>query len=340
MVDDVMISAVRITLGYSVIFTIFYYFVNLPKYGTATSDIINRGGITCEANRTCLDDVGVVGEWVRVGRNRTFAAPFCCGRPTTIWKCSDFFDEYTWQSPNIPAVFNPVDTCRLLGNSTVLLIGDSTMDQFTLTLENSLWPGKCQTQVTFGLSDTLVGRSYGRMNRGKVWKELVEEIKPDIVIVTVGAHILSDDASYTEIVDQVLNEMQVMQQENPDLKFAWKTQSPGGCTKDIVSPTDTSMAAKKLNFTDNSYGKDHYNWYQFYNRDLMLLSRLQMVGIPSLDMRMLYSQSDAHISSQSGRHIMRGVIDCLHICLPGPLDVVGQLFHQLLLDFHDNQNRS
>lgn len=68
------------------------------------------------------------------------------------------------------------------------------------------------------------------------------------------------------------------------------------------------------------------------NRDLLLLSTLQEFDIPSIDMRMLYSRSDAHPSSQSGREIMKGVIDCLHYCLPGPLDVAGPLFHQLLLE--------
>lgn len=233
--------------------------------------------------------------------------------------------------------FDPVDICNLLGNSTVLLIGDSTMEQFSATLVNSLWDGECQNQITMGQSDTLVGRNYGNMNRGKVWSVLVEEMKPDIVIVTVGAHILSDDASYIEIIDQVLNEMQEMRIIFPNIKFAWKTQTPGGCTKEIVSPKNATTAAMKRNFTEKSYGKDHYNWYQFYNRDLMLLNRLAKIGIPSLDMRMLYSRSDAHISSQSGRQLMRGTIDCLHMCLPGPLDVVGRLFHQLLVDLNLRQ---
>lgn len=319
--------------------TVFTYFFNRPIYSSAaatstTTSHIKGGRITCDS-RTCVDPVGVVGEWVSVGRGRSFTAPFCCGRESG-WVCNDFFDEYEWQSENIPSIFDPIDTCHLLGNSSVLLVGDSTMGQFSDTLMNSLWPGQCQSQITFALSDTLVGRSYGNMNRGKVWKDAVEDLNPDIVIVTVGAHILSDDATHVEVVDQVLNEMQAMRQEKPNIKFAWKTQSPGGCTKEIVSPMNATMAANKMNFTDNSYGKDHYNWYQFYNRDLMLLSRLQKIGMPYLDMRMLYSRSDAHISSQSGRHIMRGVIDCLHICLPGPLDVVGQLFHQLLLDIDVN----
>jgi len=103
-----------------------------------------------------------------------------------------------------------------------------------------------------GQSDTLVGRNYGNMNRGKVWTVLVEEMKPDIVIVTVGAHILSDDASYIEIIDQVLNEMQEMRIIFPNIKFAWKTQTPGGCTKEIVSPKNATTAAMKRNFTEKS----------------------------------------------------------------------------------------
>jgi len=60
---------------------------------------------------------------------------------------------------------------------------------------------------------------------------------------------------------------------------------------------------------------------------LELISRLQINGIPYLDMRMLYSRSDAHVDSQ-----IDNSVDCFHFCSPGPLDVVGRLFHQLLLD--------
>ena len=61
------------------------------------------------------------------------------------------------------------------------------------------------------------------------WNSWVKEIepKPDVVFVAVGAHIKSDDASYLGLVDQVIREMQEMQEQYPNMKFAWKTQQPG-----------------------------------------------------------------------------------------------------------------
>ena len=54
---------------------------------------------------------------------------------------------------------------------------------------------------------------------------------------------------------------------------------------------------------------------------------------------MLYSQSDVYISSHNGRHSIWGIIDCLHICLLGPLGVTWQLFHnQFMLDINVNKN--
>jgi len=148
---------------------------------------------------------------------------------------------------------------------------------------------------------------------------------PDIVVVAVGAHVVkSEDGSYLEylgLVDEVLSDMIEMQSRHPRLKFAWKTQQPGGCTNEILSPKDATVAAQT---TEHDIA---YNYDTFYHRDLLLLDRLNRAEIPYLDMRMLYSRSDAHISSKKDSRPR----DCLHLCSPGPLDVIGRLFHQLLL---------
>mmetsp|Transcript_15629 Transcript_15629/g.35041 ORF Transcript_15629/g.35041 Transcript_15629/m.35041 type:complete len:392 (+) Transcript_15629:170-1345(+) len=312
--------------------------------------------ISCNLDGTsCLDPIGIVGEWVHVP-DRTFAAPVCCDLRTELRKSPDvcgteegnrkfysgfpsypqqtdgngcrceemnFTDDYEWRSPHLPQTFNPVDTCRLLGDRTALFVGDSTMSQTASTLMNSLLPGHCQTQVSFALSDTLVGKPFGVFNRGKAWKDWVNEVMPDITVVTVGAHVSSEDALYLGLVDEVLSGMIEMQSRHPRMKFVWRTQTPGGCTNEIISPRDVNVAAQ--------YSTEHfrglYNYETFYRRDLLLLDRLNRAKIPYLDMRMLYSRSDAHVSVFPGGPV-RG--DCIHWCSPGPLDVIGRLFHQLL----------
>lgn len=313
--------------------------------------------ISCYPNGTsCVDPTGIIGEWTFVDpRNRSFASPICCGwgdhdfarneeecgdswpENMTILRgipgnihqrmccnactCDKFVDKYEWKSPNLPSKFDAVETCRLLGNQIALFIGDSTMFQTATTLMNSLIPGNCQMQIIFGLSDTLVGKNFGHLNRGAIWMSYVQNVQPDIVFVAVGAHI--SNVSFTDIVDQVLRDMKELQQKQQNITLAWKTQQPGGCTEDIFLPKHPSMVHYLMDPSVYSY-----NWDQFYERDLMLIHRLQKVGVPYLDMRMLYSRSDSHIGNG----------DCIHMCSPGPLDVIGLLFQQFLIDMKNKQN--
>ena len=54
--------------------------------------------------------------------------------------------------------------------------------------------------------------------------------------------------------------------------------------------------------------------------------------MPYLDLHMLYSRTDSHVNLQADG---MKVADCLHICVPGPLDVIGRLFHKLLLELEE-----
>lgn len=78
-----------------------------------------------------------------------------------------FKDEFVWESLMLPKTsFDPTDTCEKLGNRTVLMIGDSTMQQTASVLMNSFFPNKCQAQIRFGLSDTLILRTFREGERG------------------------------------------------------------------------------------------------------------------------------------------------------------------------------
>ena len=298
----------------------------------------------------CKDTVGIVGEWIHVGKNKTIISPLersvggtckllqtptlyrgMSGQPTyegAKCECPSFVDEYEWTSPQLSTPFSADHTCELLGNQTVLFIGDSTSQQAASTLMNALVPASCQTQIFSALSDTLIGCQYGAMNRGKRWNEWVEELNPDIVVLSVGAHVSKGhDAYYLGIIDMVLHEMEAMQQEKPNIKFVWKTQSPGGCTNDIVSPQNATHAFVM------SEANHRYNYGRMPNRDQLLLSRLQMLNIPYLDLRMLYSRSDAHVSSPYPSNAQN---DCLHMCIPGPLEVIAPLFEELLVRLNNH----
>jgi hypothetical protein len=288
-----------------------------------------------------VDPIGVVGEWASTP-NKTFAAPVCCGWDASLLNppicgienyqefgghacmCSDFTDEYTWKEPGLPD-FDPVETCQLLGNRTVSFIGDSTMQQTAATLMNALHSHVCKRQVSFLHSDTLVDRNYGKSNRGKHWRQAIDDMlqAPDIVILSTGAHI-PGVTSFKRVVREVLEGIQnVTKTTYPNTTFVWKTQMPGGCTPEIAFKNDPARAAKESNFTN----ANRYNHKQFYGRDLFALSLLQKLEMPSLDMRALYSRSDAHPSSRAKTS---PDVDCLHMCSPGPLDIIAPMFQRLL----------
>lgn len=306
----------------------------------------------------------LIGTWVHVGANRTFAAPVCCGWDANNFakktaQCGseplqhravysgrsdglfqqmgghacqcrkDFRDEYEWQAPNLP-VFDALQTCQQLQlqgkNRTVLILGDSTLSQTATTLMNALIPGGCSPQVKFIQADTLIHQPMGVLNRGRHWKTTVEEEQPDIAILGAGAHIRAEE-NYTLVVDEVLEDMHKMLTELPNTTIVWKTQQPAGCTHDIFYPNNPLRAAQDFNFSKPA-GYKKYQHEMFYHRDLYTIGKLQALGLPYLDMRMLYSRSDAHISS--GKEVVS--YDCLHMCSPGPLDIVAPLFQRLLLE--------
>ena len=233
-------------------------------------------------------------------------------------RCHNFFDHYMWESKNFnQSEWNATKTCRLLGNRRVLMIGDSTMQQAAATLMNAVFPAKCQTQMAFASSDTLFGNiSIGNLARGRNWIDLVAEIKPEIVVINTGAHI-KGRLNYTVLIDAVLSEIKALGEWMPHVKVIWRTIHPAGCTAEPELTFSPLKFARQWNW--DTYRGYYHQWDEFFSRDLETISKLQHLGIPFIDMRMLYSRSDAHPSG-----------DCLHTCAPGPLDLFAVLFQKLL----------
>ena len=319
------------------------------------------------------------GQWIHVGsRNRTFAAPICCGWDHKEYnkhpgecihekidqnfyqgpsaddglyqqmggnachkesgKKDKFIDEWEWHAPNLVLPFDAHATCRQLGQRTVLMMGDSTMQQTATTLMNALKKGGCAPQISLQLADTLVNIDMGVLNRGVYWMEAVRAHHPDIVIINAGAHIRTN-SNYTRMLDQVIQDVQTWQRnfsatsENvKTVSFVWKTQQPAGCTANIFHPEDPLRAAKEFNFSHTPLYKERHH-DDFYRRDMYTIQRwsTELRHVHLLDMRMLYSRSDAHPGSGQ-----LDPIDCLHFMAPGPLDVVAPLFQRLLQSIDQN----
>lgn len=244
----------------------------------------------------------------------------------------DFVNAYRWQpsssSTSLPSsFFDAHRTCQLLGNRTTLLIGDSTMHQVAPAIMNALL--SCNDNdhhhhhnhnMVFVLSDTLDGKNYGRDDRGLTLHEALVEYEPDIVIYGVGAHIYGEE-HFVTIFETVLAQLQDYATLRPHVRYAYKTQQPGGCTETMLYP-HPYQAVQELNVTGQ------YNYDTFYARDDYAVARLSSSlegGGAILDLRMMYSRTEAHVGTR-----VNSVIDCLHYCA-GPLEeIVPTLFQQLL----------
>lgn len=225
----------------------------------------------------------------------------------------NFTDQYTWTSPKLTRPFNASYTCELLGKRRMLIIGDSTGQQLASTLMNALFHAPCVDQLRFVQSDFLLSR---KKERGYNITYILDRYQDsvDIVVWGVGPHI------YGKFQETLQTVVPLILRQYPNLKFIYKTQQPGGCSDQPLldmSPDQAALEMERLNLTLK------YNYREFYDRDMFAMQYLREVSMPILDLRMLYNRPDAHTRPEE---------DCLHMCIPGPLDVVADLFQQLLID--------
>ena len=188
-------------------------------------------------------------------------------------------DRYEWVPDKCRLVeWDARRFCEMLGARRILVVGDSTVSQAATVLMNYIHWGfwdtpssGCQGQVSFANSDTLVGRELGVDNRGGDWKTLVRHFDPDIVIISSGPHINRPmplrDADFASVVEQVAHEHRSL---FPDKTLIWKTQAPGGCTRNISHVVPGEEFFSSLQYP-------HYNWEQFERWD-WLASR-SFVGV-------------------------------------------------------------
>ena len=229
---------------------------------------------------------------------------------------------WVWSDPALEP-WNAARFCELLGARKLLFIGDSTMEQSASTVMNAAFQAGCQTQIQFASSDTLVQRPLGRLNRGRHWTSLVSMLKPDIVVLSAGAHVsdchdgnsvvcggTGGDRLFDDMFDEVVGQINRFREEDvngtgtPRL-FLWKTQQPGSCS---------------ANITNGTFNDGRYNYKSFRPRDERVVARLSAEELPFLDLRALYQRSDAHVSGAGDIHNTSP--DCLHFCMPGPLDML------------------
>ena len=91
-----------------------------------------------------------------------------------------------------------------------------------------------------------------------------------------------------------------------------------------------------------------YHWELHPSFDQMAMQFAADLGMGVIDMSPLYLRPDAHIGGTTGNgyHMLlageqRGAapekMDCLHYCLPGPVDLFNVLLLQALVEWNDEE---
>ena len=232
-----------------------------------------------------------------------------------------FQDSFRWIPDKCRLVeWDAREFCGLLGQRTILVVGDSTVSQAASVLMNYIhwdfWrtsPPGCQQQVIFANSDTLVGRKLGGGNRGGEWKDLVRHFNPDIIFISSGPHILDED-DFVAVIEQVAREHRAL---FPNKQLIWKTQAPAGCTQAI------SLTFPQSDFY-HSLPYENWNWEQFEKRDWLAIRTFTGTNQHVLDLSPLYYRTDAHpgcfyyegyTEGSSDTRPMRVSVVCVCVCV-------------------------
>lgn len=289
----------------------------LASSNLAHTNINSSQRLQCRTSKQIKD-----GSWKRAQVNGTLAPSGHAGScPVSNVNQIYSIDSYHWEPKTCSLLaWNAELFCKLLGNRRILLVGDSTMGQSATVLMNAVSTSGCHANISFASGDTLIGENLGLLNRGKRWTEYVKDLQPNITILTAGAHV-SKWTDFETMIDTVLRDIWQMRTEHPDMKVLWKTQQPGGCSAVPLDILPTPEYWK-------NYSGTVFNYNQFLERDGLAKARMQVTDVPVIDMEMLYYRTDAHPGSLGSSN------DCLHFCMPGPLDLFPVLTHHAFLEYH------
>lgn len=221
-------------------------------------------------------------------------------------------EMFEWVPTNcVMLPWDAVQFCDLLGDRTMLLAGDSLMQQSAATLMSMVTKGggHCSPQIKFGSTSHLVFNTRGHESLDK----LLAATLPDICILNVGAW-FHDDGDMYSILETLKDKLPLYASISPKTKYVWKTMSRGhvGCK-------ERNFTAPVAVYYDDFNYKDDFNWRLHPNFDQMAKNySYHIFNFPVIDMEPLFLRPDAHPA------------ECLHYCVPGPLDIFSNLVLQTL----------
>jgi hypothetical protein len=233
-------------------------------------------------------------------------------------------ERWMWKPDGCSLLTWNVETfCKYLGNKTILFTGDSTVGQIFISVKGMLGNASCNNQM---LRERLT--KYSVEKNSTFFSSVVKYPQADYVIMNLGPW-YDDPAEFIRAILSTARDIEKLKKLPiyKKTKFLWKTTSPAhhSCT-DFHAPISSPLP---LNHTDDKY---YWDWFPLY--DEISVRELLPIVDNIFNMFPLYLRADAHVGFYSP---VEGS-DCLHFCLPGPLN----LFSVMLLHYlhHETPQRS
>lgn len=175
--------------------------------------------------------------------------------------------------------------------------------------------------------DGKVKMTYRRTDDLGTLRGVLEAQRPDVAVINTGAHYRPDEA-LNRTLRSVVTELEAWQSARPSRLAILRTSMPGhpSCTN-FTEPSDSLEEMEALIADRDRYGQfkdgNNFHWWDLkHQNDLMehafSESNLAFDIIDAYDMEVL--RPDMHQSAE----------DCLHYCLPGPLDTLSRAFLHVL----------
>ena len=245
---------------------------------------------------------------------------------------------YEWRPKGCEMVkWSAKQFCDVLGNRTILMVGDSTMQQTAVALFSRLVEEQavCLSQVDFELSDNLVYSPFE--SRGANLIAQLSKHWSRILIFSVGPHVLeyaekqyenrTQDSFMHCFYPKLKFDMEFIRQHlwKPD-KIVYKTQNPGhfGCEAHNAPVDDVAKLQQ-----EHQPSEYEYPWYLGSLVDERMIETLKdEPGFQVINMSPLDGRPDAHAFQGAPSDSK----DCLHYCIPGALDLFAEiLLHKMFI---------
>jgi hypothetical protein len=240
-------------------------------------------------------------------------------------------EQYEWRPSFCELVaFDGPQFCKILGDGNqVLFVGDSTMIQQAVTLMNSITHsgGNCSDNVFFGHNNELFNPHQDATNR--VWIDYVEQLpKVKLVVLGMGAWFHAYD-DYERAWNVIIQQYRYLENNRAHRKatmptFVWKTINPAH--QNCTSYHEPILSPLSVNTTYDAFG-----WSRFPEYDSISKEYSYKLHWNVIDMFPLHLRPDAHPPLLPSPTAFRHSFDCLHYCLPGPLNLFNDILLTMML---------